>query len=212
MASASDMGDLMNRLENLPVELQQNLTLMREIDLRAQQVISDIGKQTDKYFKSKAYLTDKNKKKMNRIQGQFDKAKAYGDDKVQLAIQTYALVDEQIKKLDAYLARSSDTFDDTAIDATIHMQGGSQNKKLRRTKKNGHSVKIFDMPVDPNEPKYCLCQQVSYGDMICCDNPECSIEWFHFECVNLTTKPKKKWFCPNCKKTDKKKLAIFKKK
>jgi len=36
-------------------------------------------------------------------------------------------VDEQIKKLDAYLARSSEKFDDTAIDATIYMQGGSQN-------------------------------------------------------------------------------------
>ena len=28
------------------------------------------------------------------------------------------------------------------------------------------------MPVDPNEPTYCLCQQVSYGEMIGCDNQE----------------------------------------
>ena len=27
-------------------------------------------------------------------------------------------------------------------------------------------VPIVDMPVDPNEPTYCLCQQVSYGEMI----------------------------------------------
>ncbi|KAF0767666.1 inhibitor of growth protein 4-like [Aphis craccivora] len=205
----------MKRLENLPAELQQNLTLMREIDSRAQKVIGDIGKQTDDYFKSKAYLTDKNKKKMNRIQGQFDKAKAYSDDKVQLAIQTYALVDEQIKKLDVYLARSSEQFEDTASNATLNMEGGSQNKKLQRANNKGHSVQTFDMPVDPNEPKYCLCKQVSYGDMISCDNPDvsiCSIEWFHFGCVKLPTNSKKKWFCPNCKKTDKKKLAIFKRK
>ena len=25
---------------------------------------------------------------------------------------------------------------------------------------------------DPNEPRYCLCNQVSYGDMVACDNPE----------------------------------------
>ncbi|KAE9525475.1 hypothetical protein AGLY_014275 [Aphis glycines] len=198
------MDDFMKRLENLPAELQQNLTLMREIDSRAQQVISDIGKQTDKYFKSKAYLTDKNKKKINRIQSKFDEAKAYSDDKVQLAVQTYALVDEQIKKLDAYLAQSRDKFDDTAIDATIHIQGGSQNKKLQTANNKGHSDKTFDIPVDPNEPKYCLCQQVSYGDMICCDNPDCSIEWFHFGCVKLPTDSKKKWFCPTCKKTNKK--------
>lgn len=23
---------------------------------------------------------------------------------------------------------------------------------------------------DPNEPRYCICNQVSYGDMVACDN------------------------------------------
>jgi len=31
------------------------------------------------------------------------------------------------------------------------------------------------MPVDPNEPTYCLCKEVSYGQMIGCDNPDVSI-------------------------------------
>jgi hypothetical protein len=39
--------------------------------------------------------------------------------------------------------------------------------------------RIEDMPVDPNEPTYCLCQQVSYGEMIACDNAD----------VSLTTSP-----------------------
>ena len=29
-----------------------------------------------------------------------------------------------------------------------------------------------DMPVDPNEPTYCICHQVSYGEMIGCDNQD----------------------------------------
>lgn len=32
-----------------------------------------------------------------------------------------------------------------------------------------------DMPIDPNEPTFCLCNQVSFGQMICCDNPDVSI-------------------------------------
>lgn len=28
--------------------------------------------------------------------------------------------------------------------------------------------------------------QVSFGQMIACENDECEIEWFHFECVGLT--------------------------
>ena len=52
--------------------------------------------------------------------------------------------------------------------------------------------------VDPNEPRYCLCNQVSYGEMICCDNPGCSIEWFHYGCVGITEAPRGKWYCPQC--------------
>lgn len=29
----------------------------------------------------------------------------------------------------------------------------------------------LELPVDPNEPTYCFCNQVSYGDMVACDNP-----------------------------------------
>ncbi|KAG8098143.1 hypothetical protein GUJ93_ZPchr0013g37976 [Zizania palustris] len=30
-----------------------------------------------------------------------------------------------------------------------------------------------DQTIDPNEPTYCICHQVSYGDMIACDNENC---------------------------------------
>ena len=31
-----------------------------------------------------------------------------------------------------------------------------------------------------------------------CDNPECAIEWFHFECVGLSVQPQGVWYCPEC--------------
>lgn len=54
-------------------------------------------------------------------------------------------------------------------------------------------------PIDPDEPTYCVCNQISFGEMILCDNDLCPIEWFHFSCVSLVLKPKGKWFCPNCR-------------
>jgi len=54
---------------------------------------------------------------------------------------------------------------------------------------------------DPNEPRYCLCNQVSYGDMVACDNPDCPLEWFHYACVDITAPPKGKWYCPRCAST-----------
>ncbi|OAY44435.1 PHD finger protein ING2 isoform X2 [Manihot esculenta] len=59
-----------------------------------------------------------------------------------------------------------------------------------------------DQPIDPNEPTYCVCHQVSFGDMIACDNENCEGgEWFHYACVGLTpeTRFRGKWYCPTCR-------------
>lgn len=56
----------------------------------------------------------------------------------------------------------------------------------------------LDLPVDPNEPTYCICDQVSYGEMVACDNPDCKIEWFHFGCVGVKEQPKGAWYCSDC--------------
>lgn len=63
--------------------------------------------------------------------------------------------------------------------------------KRGRRERESSPTSVYDANhVDPDEPTYCLCAQVSYGDMIGCDNTACPIEWFHFSCVNLSTKPK----------------------
>jgi len=41
--------------------------------------------------------------------------------------------------------------------------------------------------------------QISRDDMVACDNGGCTLEWFHFKCVNISEKPAGKWYCPNCR-------------
>ncbi|KAI9765579.1 MAG: hypothetical protein M1840_007268 [Geoglossum simile] len=55
---------------------------------------------------------------------------------------------------------------------------------------------------DDSEPRYCYCNQVSYGEMVACDaGDSCPREWFHLDCVGLTKAPTKnaKWYCDECK-------------
>lgn len=77
--------------------------------------------------------------------------------------------------------------------------------------------------IDQDEPRYCLCNRVSFGTMIQCDNDvslsaassfvevtltgrvrrqNCKHEWFHLECVELLDIPARttKWYCPDCRK------------
>ncbi|KAI1401061.1 inhibitor of growth proteins N-terminal histone-binding-domain-containing protein [Hypoxylon fuscum] len=58
---------------------------------------------------------------------------------------------------------------------------------------------------DEEGKKYCLCQHVSYGDMVACDNNDCPYEWFHWSCVGLKSEPEGRWYCPACAEAMKKK-------
>lgn len=55
--------------------------------------------------------------------------------------------------------------------------------------------------IDADEPTYCYCNSVSYGEMVACDADECEREWFHLACVGLKVAPaeKSKWYCEDCK-------------
>lgn len=59
-------------------------------------------------------------------------------------------------------------------------------------------VSGIDDDEDEEGKRYCLCQAVSYGDMVACDNPSCPFEWFHWSCVGLKSEPEGRWYCPSC--------------
>jgi hypothetical protein len=53
-----------------------------------------------------------------------------------------------------------------------------------------------------DEPRYCYCDEVSYGEMVACDNENCVRQWFHLRCVGLKEAPTTaKWYCNECKAT-----------
>lgn len=43
--------------------------------------------------------------------------------------------------------------------------------------------------IDADEPTYCYCNSVSYGEMVACDADGCVREWFHLACVGLKVAP-----------------------
>ncbi|KAI6248562.1 PHD finger protein ING1 [Erysiphe necator] len=62
-----------------------------------------------------------------------------------------------------------------------------------------------DVDLDVDEPRYCICNNISYGEMVACDSKGCKREWFHLACVGLKTAPKgdATWYCEDCKDTAK---------
>ncbi|CAJ0937450.1 unnamed protein product, partial [Mesorhabditis belari] len=140
--------------------------------------------------------------------------------KIHLAEKQYDMIDGKINNLDRDWAEFLDMQRQTAIDeknrlyeAAAELEPSSLKRKpasSRKEKKNEdykaiRMANISDMPIDPNEPRYCTCNQVSFGEMVGCDNKNCKVEWFHFQCVGLTEPPTGKWFCEACSQARKKK-------
>lgn len=59
--------------------------------------------------------------------------------------------------------------------------------------------KVDDEDEYPPDKTWCFCKQKARGQMICCDNDQCKIEWFHFDCVRLQMKPSGRWYCQRCR-------------
>lgn len=107
-------------LESLPTELERNFKLMRKLDDRAQTAMKSIDGLAKEFMTKLAEGTatmneEERKRRLSDIQQLFGKAKEYSDDKVQLAIQTYELVDKQIRRLDNDLARFEGEIQEKAL-------------------------------------------------------------------------------------------------
>jgi hypothetical protein len=72
----------------------------------------------------------------------------------------------------------------------------SQKRKANTAFRRDSSVD--EVAADEDSQVYCFCQQVSFGEMVACDNENCEREWFHLPCVGLTSPPQGKWFCDEC--------------
>ncbi|XP_045180321.2 uncharacterized protein LOC123539668 [Mercenaria mercenaria] len=85
---------------------------------------------------------------------------------------------------------------------------------LTRKQSHGNS-KTYECEKDAEQPSklYCLCQKPEDDQKyVGCDNPDCSVQWFHLHCLKLKREPKGFWLCPRCKKkSQKKQLTLMQK-
>lgn len=80
---------------------------------------------------------------------------------------------------------------------------GDSSARVRRRGGQAASAASDEEAEEPEQDAegdeiYCVCQQVSYGDMVACDNDLCPYQWFHWSCVGLKAEPKGDWLCPHC--------------
>ena len=78
---------------------------------------------------------------------------------------------------------------------TQHPSGALQNdSQCTSSSQSGGAVQ-------PSSQTFCYCNGPEIGEMIACDNNDCTIEWFHLKCLKISSNsiPKGKWYCPDCR-------------
>ncbi|KAG5848330.1 hypothetical protein ANANG_G00097340 [Anguilla anguilla] len=213
----SYVEDYLECVESLPLDIQRNVSLLREIDTKYQDVLKEVDDVYERYRKE----ADGGQRK--RLQTQLQRAlissQELGDEKIHVVTQMMELEAAPAERSSARRPRrqrNSESRDSGSGAANgveeapeepppppppppREKRSKSAKKKKRSKAKPEREASPAEFTIDPNEPTYCLCDQVSYGEMIGCDNEQCPIEWFHFSCVGLTYKPKGKWYCPKCR-------------
>lgn len=84
----------------------------------------------------------------------------------------------------------------TAGDSSGGEEGSEEESASRLDGEPGGDDEMDDIAED--DTKYCYCGQVSYGNMVACDNADCKGQWFHWKCAGITEEPQGEWLCKNC--------------
>ncbi|OMJ87680.1 hypothetical protein SteCoe_10524 [Stentor coeruleus] len=211
----SYLDEFVNSVGYLPGEVSRSLELIKLLDDEAKLSTDDLSILSTKYFSTLEKDQGKvieNTEILQNIRAKQQKALNFSDEKIAVAKQLLDMIDYHTNKLkqdiDAYKKEVANENDNAE----------EKNKKKQKIEKNSLEMDMpmtmsmyienpemqdgFDIPNDENKT-YCYCGKVSYGEMIECEGSTCKREWFHMECVGLTTQPGGSWYCDDCLETKK---------
>ncbi|CAF1148516.1 unnamed protein product [Adineta steineri] len=223
-----DFDEFIESLESLPIDLSRNLRLLRELDDKSLSLKSECSSIATKYQQTKSHddkynlihsLDDLQSRRLLNA----DEKITLANQAYEMVEKHIRRLDDVLEELanQPQIIPANNRKKKRTISANDELNSNKKRRKIDKPlnqvqnktsikKKDHHQQQQQDMrkvepvgldlfPIDPYEPRYCVCNQVSFGRMIACDNPQCQIEWFHFACVKLEEEPKGKWFCEKCR-------------
>ncbi|KAI8064723.1 hypothetical protein BC940DRAFT_305181 [Gongronella butleri] len=234
------LQEYIQSLDNLPseihyhwAEIQNRDEQGKNLERRIQTGQHDLMKIHRQWFQQDQEKREKYAKHepnlIRRIQRDYDKLEDLAAERIQLAENALHLMDRHIKRLGTDLAQLDqahpelrpsqeiiappttngldelpDEEEEEDVEAYFNMM---QRQKKRKKKEVQEGVED-----GAEEPLYCYCRQVSYGEMVGCDGENCPYEWFHMDCTGLTAPPKGAWFCDECSQEGNRKMKKMKRK
>lgn len=201
-------------VENVPNDLSRRITRVHELQLDYETSLSKLESNLTRFSRHNTSANNSNSNTGNSSSSSSDlrqlklllatqhylaKMQEISDNKLAIVQDALDQLDNKSRELDHDFKLINAATSDGSETTTSNNKNSKNSSSGNKNQSTSYTSQPKSSQRESPEPTYCICHQVSYGDMICCDNDACEIEWFHFQCVSLTSKPKGKWYCPNCR-------------
>lgn len=188
-------------LDHFPSDLVRTLWLLQSIDIQLNECYNNNNNNNSTIINTNGDIDNNERSEyIDYLQSQLkkqsillsklvkDQKNVLNREKIQLNKQLHTRKRYQcfIKKLNDQKSIISNTTTNTKT---------SNNNNKRRKKSDMINITVENTGNQDLEPKYCICNDVSYGNMIACDNKDCPKQWFHYKCVGISIPPRGKWYC-----------------
>lgn len=211
------LSEYLSSLDNLPSEIAHIYDELKSKELKFQKIhrrICTIDNSIHKHIRlyGSLVINPKEAQYISKIQADFIYAIKIQEEKLSLSQKSLDLLQRHLRRLDDEIKRlhlDSQIASETTKNAYPSFSGSGTESRTVVVPRKRRTLSIRMSDSDPDSigndnddsQVYCFCQQVSYGEMIACDDSECIFEWFHYGCVGLKAPPNGKWFCSDACRT-----------
>lgn len=170
--------NLLNEAHSYPLDAQYHITRIQSIDRKIMRYTKKLQKHLKLTLRSdKEDYTNEIKRCLSKLALLNKKRKFSLNIITKLTHEIFSIMEQKFPK-----------------EWKADISNPLKNPSIIKTKINKEDVSNL-----VKQPKYCLCRTYAFGDMVRCDDPECKIVWYHYECVGLMHSPKGNWHCDRCK-------------
>ncbi|KAH7730677.1 Inhibitor of growth protein 5 [Aphelenchoides avenae] len=141
---------------------------MNDADAKVNQLLAEIHRESEKLMREKKLNNEQARRAVyNRCKEKFEEIKRLSDEKCRIAADNYEFIDKHVIKLDSEMSKLRQKQDDGDQKSRKRKstRDAEEKEPSRKKKKKDNedlpheAIPVVDMPVDPNEPTYCLCHQ-----------------------------------------------------
>jgi hypothetical protein len=170
-------------IETVPSEIRSQFEMLAAKDVQYEEARKALFKKRNLYLRAEEKGLDSTLQHalLKKTEKEHAKLLAIIDEKIDIENKLVSVVESHLGRLESELTGKlgmpidnpfASIFADIP-DAEQRVDRMGLNNRCRSSPKRRQT--LTDEPIDPNEPVYCYCRQVSYGDMIGCDNDSVSV-------------------------------------